>query len=127
LIALNESGTTIILTTHYLEEAELLCRNVGIIDHGEIVEQGSVKALLSQLDTETFMLDLAEPLAEIPAGSPAPITRVDEITLELSLPRGANLNTLFGWLSDNGVVVVSMKNKANRLEELFVRKTGSNR
>lgn len=127
LTQLNQSGTTIILTTHYLEEAELLCRNVGIIDRGEIVEQGSVKALLTQLDSEQFVFDLATPLAQLPAEQPAPMRQVDESTLEVSLPRGGALNALFSWFSAHDIQVLSMKNKANRLEELFVRKTGSQR
>ncbi|MEJ2682102.1 MAG: ABC transporter ATP-binding protein [Gammaproteobacteria bacterium] len=128
LTQLNQAGTTIILTTHYLEEAELLCRNVGIIDQGCIVEQGSVKSLLSQLDSEVFVLDLEYPLETLPSvvlasDAPAPLIRIDDTTLEASLPRGKSLNDLFAWLSARGVRVVSMKNKTNRLEELFVRKT----
>lgn len=127
LTQLNAAGTTIILTTHYLEEAELLCRNVGIIDQGRIVEQGSVKSLLTQLDTEHFVFDLVNPLEALPEGAPVPLTRVDALTLDAGLPRGAALNDLFSWLSAQGIVVSSMKNKANRLEELFVRKTGGSK
>lgn len=127
LTQLNASGTTIILTTHYLEEAELLCRNVGIIDQGQIVEQGSVKALLSQLDTEHFVFDLANALEALPEGAPAQLQLLDPLTLEASLPRGAGLNDLFSWFTAQGITVTSMKNKANRLEELFVRKTGGHK
>jgi ABC-2 type transport system ATP-binding protein len=127
LTELNRAGTTIILTTHYLEEAELLCRHVGIIDRGQIVEQGSVKSLLTQLDTEQFVFDLAAPIEELPADPPMQLRVLDESTLEVSLPRGSHLNALFAWFSQQEINISSMKNKANRLEELFVRKTGSQR
>ncbi|MCB1588252.1 MAG: ABC transporter ATP-binding protein [Xanthomonadales bacterium] len=121
---LNAQGTTVILTTHYLEEAESLCRNVAIIDHGQIIERSSTKALLAKLDREVFVFDLVEPLAEAPAVEGYAITRVDETTLEVDLPRGSALNRLFAGLDRAGVQVASMRNKSNRLEELFVRLTG---
>ncbi|MEZ5440288.1 MAG: ABC transporter ATP-binding protein [Lysobacterales bacterium] len=121
---LNAQGTTVILTTHYLEEAESLCRNVAIIDHGQIIERSSTKALLAKLDREVFVFDLVEPLAEAPSVEGYAITRVDETTLEVDLPRGSALNRLFAGLDRAGVQVASMRNKSNRLEELFVRLTG---
>ncbi|WP_413735202.1 ABC transporter ATP-binding protein [Sodalis sp. RH21] len=116
---LNSSGTTIILTTHYLEEAEMLCRNIGIIQNGELVENTSMRLLLSKLKSETFILDLA-------VKSPLPKLQgyrsllLDTSTLEVEVMREQGLNSLFSQLSAQGVQVLSMRNKANRLEELFV-------
>ncbi|KMV72157.1 hypothetical protein WB66_04250 [bacteria symbiont BFo1 of Frankliniella occidentalis] len=116
---LNAQGTTIILTTHYLEEAEMLCRNIGIIQRGELVENTSMKGLLSKLKSETFILDLA-------AKSPLPKLEgfqyrlIDTSTLEVEVLREQGLNSVFSQLSHQGVQVLSMRNKANRLEELFV-------
>ena len=118
---INEAGTTVILTTHYLEEAEQLCRNIAIIDHGEIRENTSMKALLAKLDVETFVLDLREPLAEPPACADMEISMRDEYTLEVTLPRQKSVNQLFAHLDQAGIHVLSMRNKANRLEELFMR------
>lgn len=118
---INEAGTTVILTTHYLEEAEELCRNIAIIDHGEIRENTTMKALLAKLDVETFVLDLREPLAEPPRCADMEITLRDENTLEVSLPRAKSVNALFAELDGQGIHVISMRNKANRLEELFLR------
>ena len=118
---INAAGTTVILTTHYLEEAEQLCRNIAIIDHGRIIENTTMKLLLSKLDVETFVLDLAEPVAALPAMADVKLTRVDDVTLEAEMSREHDLNSLFAALSSHGVTVRSMRNKANRLEELFVR------
>jgi ABC-2 type transport system ATP-binding protein len=118
---INAAGTTVILTTHYLEEAENLCRNIAIIDQGQIVEDTSVKALLGKLDIETFVLDLSEPLTRAPVLDGAEIVLRDPTTLEASVPKSRSLNRLFRVLEDEGIEVVSMRNKANRLEELFVR------
>jgi len=118
---INAAGTTVILTTHYLEEAEQLCRNIAIIDHGRIIENTTMKLLLSKLDVETFVLDLAEPVAALPAMADVKLTRVDDVTLEAEMSREHDLNSLFATLSSHGVTVRSMRNKANRLEELFVR------
>jgi len=115
-----EEGTTIILTTHYLEEAESLCRNIAIINHGEIVKNTSVRELLGQLNTETFLLDLAEPVSEVPSLEDFQIEKVDSSQLAVSVKRGQRLNDLFSQLSDLGLTVVSMRNRANRLEEMFV-------
>ncbi|MFC4820041.1 ATP-binding cassette domain-containing protein [Dokdonella ginsengisoli] len=118
---INAAGTTVILTTHYLEEAEQLCRNIAIIDHGRIIENTSMKQLLGKLDVETFVLDLVEPVAALPEVAGVRLTRVDEVTLEAEMSREHDLNSLFAALSAHGVTVRSMRNKANRLEELFVR------
>jgi ABC-2 type transport system ATP-binding protein len=118
---INAAGTTIILTTHYLEEAENLCRNIAIIDHGQIIENTSMKYLLAKLNIETFILDLRQPLAQAPAIDGYRLKRVDETTLEVEVSKDLGLNALFRALSDRGIEVVSMRNKANRLEELFIR------
>jgi ABC-2 type transport system ATP-binding protein len=118
---INAAGTTVILTTHYLEEAEQLCRNIAIIDHGTIVENTSMKNLLAKLDVETFVLDIAAPAAALPALDGIALRRVDEFTLEAEMARTHDLNSLFAGLSASGITVTSMRNKTNRLEELFVR------
>ena len=117
---INDSGTTVILTTHYLEEAESLCRNIAIIDHGEIIKNTSMKSLLATLDVETFILDLREPIGECPRVDGMVIVVRDENTLEASLPKQKSLNNLFAALDQQGIHVLSMRNKANRLEELFM-------
>ena len=118
---INAAGTTVILTTHYLEEAEQLCRNIAIIDHGRIIENTAMRNLLGKLDVETFVLDLANPVADLPTVDDVKITRIDERTLEAEMSRAHDLNSLFAALTACGITVVSMRNKANRLEELFVR------
>ncbi len=118
---INAAGTTVILTTHYLEEAEQLCRNIAIIDQGKIIENTSVKALLDQLHVETFVLDLCDPVEQAPAVEGMEIVMRDSVTLEASIPKSESLNRLFHSLEDEGIEVKSMRNKANRLEELFVR------
>ncbi len=118
---INAAGTTVILTTHYLEEAESLCRNIAIIDHGTIVENTSMKRLLATLDVETFILDVTSAPAELPQLPGIILRRTDEHTLEAEMARSQDLNTLFAALSANNIMVNSMRNKTNRLEELFVR------
>ncbi|MDE9497383.1 ABC transporter ATP-binding protein [Xenorhabdus bovienii] len=125
LKALNAQGTTIILTTHYLEEAEMLCRNIGIIQYGELVENTSMKDLLSQLERETFLLDLT-PRGVMPVVEGYDYRLVDAVTLEVDVKRGQGLNDLFSQLSMQGIQISSMRNKANRLEELFVGLTNNN-
>jgi len=123
---LNKQGTTIVLTTHYLEEAEQLCRNITIINHGEIVENTSMKELISRLDLETFVLDVDRVPDSFPTGGNVFFRKRDESTLEVDLPKEKDLNQIFNWLSENQVKVLSMRNKANRLEELFVQLTEGN-
>ncbi len=118
---INEEGTTIILTTHYLEEAETLCRNIAIIDEGRIIENDRMATVLRKLHTEVFVLNLREPLAVAPQlpGYRAQLT--DDHTLEVEINKDQNLNEIFAALTAQGVEVLSMRNKANRLEELFLR------
>jgi len=118
---INRSGTTVILTTHYLEEAENLCRNIAIIDHGEIVENTTVKKLLGKLDIETFVLDLCDPIEQAPEVEGVDTELRDAYTLLASLPKSHSLNALFRMLEARHIEVQSMRNKANRLEELFLR------
>jgi ABC-2 type transport system ATP-binding protein len=115
-----DEGTTIILTTHYLEEAESLCRNIAIINHGEIVRNTSVRELLTELSRETFLLDLAVPVSDTPVVEGFDIQRVEASQLSLVIHRGQRLNDVFGALTEQGLQVVSMRNRANRLEEMFV-------
>lgn len=118
---LNEQGTTIILTTHYLEEAEQLCRNIAIINSGEIVENTSVKALLKTLNSETFVLDLEQPLSTAELAGYQMKLVGDGSSLEVEIVKGQNLNDVFAYLALQNAKVVSMRNKSNRLEELFVK------
>lgn len=119
-----EEGTTIILTTHYLEEAESLCRNVAIINDGEIVRHTSVRELLAELDTETFLLDLAKPITQAPVLDGFVVEQVESAQLAVLLHRGQRLNDVFAALSERSIEVVSMRNRANRLEEMFVSMVG---
>ena len=121
LRATNARGTTIILTTHYLEEAESLCRHIAIIDQGRIVENDRMSALIGRLHLETFVLNLRQPLTEPPAVTGYALRRLDEWTLEVDVSKDRGLNELFQALSAQGIDVVSLRNKTNRLEELFVR------
>lgn len=120
LTELNRGGTSIILTTHYLEEAETLCRDIAIIDHGTIVENTDMKTLLAKLHVETFILDLREPLTTPPVLPGYPLRRVNATTLEVDVEKSQSLNEVFVALQAAGISVLSMRNKANRLEELFV-------
>jgi ABC-2 type transport system ATP-binding protein len=118
---INAAGTTVILTTHYLEEAEQLCRNIAIIDHGTIVENTSMKLLLSKLDVETFVFDVNNMPEQLPNLPGITFRRIDDHTLEAEMPRTQAMNALFDALTTHGITVLSMRNKTNRLEELFVR------
>ncbi|KGF66126.1 ABC transporter ATP-binding protein [Pseudomonas lutea] len=120
LTELNEKGITIILTTHYLEEAEQLCRNIGIIDHGTIIENTGMKTLLNKLHVETFLLDLRDPLQVVPQLNGYPVQLVDNHTLEVQVDKTIGITSLFSQLSLQNIQVLSLRNKTNRLEELFV-------
>jgi ABC-2 type transport system ATP-binding protein len=120
---LNERGTTIILTTHYLEEAEALCRNIAIIDGGRIIARDKMGVLLRSLQTETFVLNLRNSVKAAPQMAGYPLKRIDDHTLEVELSKDQNLNEVFSRLSDAGIQVLSMRNKVNRLEEVFMRLT----
>nr|BBJ04308.1 ABC transporter ATP-binding protein [Marinobacter nauticus] len=123
---MNRQGTTIILTTHYLEEAEALCRNIAIIDHGEIIRHTSKRELLKQLSVETFVLDTEQPLEAAPELEGFQCELNDDGALEAEVAKGQGLNALFVELEKKGIRVMSMRTKANRLEELFVRMVEDN-
>jgi ABC-2 type transport system ATP-binding protein len=120
LTELNEQGTTIILTTHYLEEAEQLCRNIGIIDHGVIVENTGMKQLLNKMTVETFLLDLKHEHQVAPQLTGYPCELVDSHTLQVQVDKNIGITALFSQLAAQNVEVLSLRNKTNRLEELFV-------
>ena len=117
---INENGTTIILTTHYLEEAEQLCRNIGIIDGGKIVTNTGMKDLLGSLNVQGFVFDLEAPLNEAPKIEGFPLKLEDPLTLIAAVSKDRSINSLFGMLTEKGIKVKSMRNEANRLEELFI-------
>ena len=118
---INDQGTTIILTTHYLEEAEQMCRNIAIIDQGEIIKNTSMKSLLSTLNSETFVLYLRQAISQVPKiKGPFDIKLIDEHTLEADIPKDQTMNELILQLHEQGLEIESMRNKVNRLEELFV-------
>jgi ABC-2 type transport system ATP-binding protein len=118
---INDSGTTIILTTHYLEEAENLCRNVAIIEGGRIIERDTMANVLRKLQTEIFVFNLSESLEAAPVLAGFKTSLPDDHTLEVEVSKGQHLNDIFAQLSALGVEVNSMRNKVNRLEELFIR------
>jgi len=120
---INNQGVTIILTTHYLEEAEMLCRNIGIIDKGVLVENTSMKALLARVDSETFILDI-DAATYLASANGFKIVQIDENTLEIELNKQQSMNHVFSELTAQGIRVNSLRNKANRLEELFIELVG---
>lgn len=123
---LNAAGKTIILTTHYLEEAETLCNRIAIINHGKIIQDTTKKQLLGLLNVETFVFDLTKPLlAPLPASDDFKIKQIDSMTLEVECEKSHDLNSVFNYLNAHHVVVASMRNRVNRLEELFLRLTQS--
>ncbi|SFD17116.1 ABC-2 type transport system ATP-binding protein [Thiohalospira halophila DSM 15071] len=121
---LNADGVTILLTTHYLEEAEELCRELAIIDGGELIARGTTGDLLRSLDHQTLVLELAVPTAELPVLADAAVRRVDDHTLELDIPRGTPVNQPLADLHRQGVTVAGLRNRSNRLEALFLELTG---
>ena len=116
----NEQGTTIILTTHYLEEAETLCRNIAIINQGEIVENTDMQSLLARLDESQYICDLKQPVSSLPVISGYHISQENPLQLTVSVPKNIAMNTLFTELSQCGIEILSIKNKSNRLEQLFL-------
>ena len=116
----NKQGTTIILTTHYLEEAEQLCKHIAIIDQGSIVENTSMNALLKTLRHQTFVFNTESPIDELPVIEPFVTTLVDNYTFELRVDNNWSLNDVFSVLTQHGLRIHSMRNKTNRLEELFL-------
>ena len=120
LTEINSRGTTIVLTTHYLEEAEKLCKNIAIIHEGNIVENTSMKSLLWKLDKEIFIFDLKKPLESLPNLYGYPCRMIDELTIEAEITKKQDINYLFTQLTEKGIEVISMRNKSNRLEELFI-------
>ena len=124
---INAAGTTIILTTHYLEEAESLCRNVAIIDQGVIVKNTSIKSLLQQLNKEVFIFDVPGDLQTLPILDGHRVAQLDEHSFEVEVDKGQSLNAVFTQLTAQGFDIVSMRNKANRLEELFVSMVNANK
>ena len=123
---INAQGTTIILTTHYLEEAEQLCKNIAIIDHGELVENTSMKDLLSRLDVQGFVLDIDTALDQPPSLPNFPITLEDSTTLNVAIQKDQSINDLFDQLTSLGINVSSMRNESNRLEEMFIEMVKKN-
>ncbi len=119
-------GTTIILTTHYLEEAENLCKNIAIINQGKIIENTSIANLLTKLNIETFILFLQQSIDELPTFENYELRQIDPKTLEVDVKAGQGLNKLFDYLSGRKIEVLSMKNKVNRLEEMFLSLVGNN-
>ncbi|MDA7730047.1 ABC transporter ATP-binding protein [Gammaproteobacteria bacterium] len=123
---INQNGTTIILTTHYLEEAEQLCRNIGIIDDGKIVANTGMKDLLGSLNVQGFVFDLQSPLDKAPVIDGFPIKLEDPLTLVAAVSKDRSINALFDELTKLNIKVKSMRNEANRLEELFIEMVNSN-
>jgi ABC-2 type transport system ATP-binding protein len=128
LTEINEGGTTIILTTHYLEEAEQLCRNIAIIDEGLIIENTSMRNLLEELDSQTFILDSPVEISAIPIFNfeDVSVCKVDSKCIEVTIAAGRNVNEVFSELDRLGIEISSMRNKTNRLEQLFMSRLNEN-
>lgn len=127
LSKLNQDGTTIILTTHYLEEAEHLCKNVAIIDHGEIIENTNMKSLINRLHMQTLIFDVENTLTNVPALKDYECRLLDENTIEVEIHRHQSINELFTLFNEQNIRVAGMRNKTNRLEELFIHLVSENR
>jgi len=127
LSEINAAGTTIILTTHYLEEAEKLCRNIAILEQGHVITHCPMKQLLQQLSTETLILDLKNPLTHLPENTPYQLQLSDAHTLEVQYDKSHSINDVFAFLSQKKIEVSSLRNKTNRLEELFIRLVAENK
>jgi ABC-2 type transport system ATP-binding protein len=124
LTELNASGTTIILTTHYLEEAENLCRNIAIIDHGQIIAHTTMKKLLLRLKQQTYVVELVKPLSQLPKLKNFRLLRIDDSTFEVTIRHNQSINALFAELSARKILIRSIREKSNRLEQLFLELTG---
>jgi len=127
LSEINAAGTTIILTTHYLEEAEKLCRNIAILEQGEVITHCSMKHLLQQLSTETLVLDIRQAITQLPQNTPYQLALNDPHTLEIQYDKSHSVNEVFDFLSQHDIEVSSMRNKTNRLEELFIHLVALNK
>ena len=127
LTEINKAGTTIILTTHYLEEAENLCRNIAIIEQGNVVAHSSMKSLLNQLNTETFVLDIKQAMTQLPETNQYSLHLRDKHTLEIQYDKSRSVNEVFEFLTKHNIQVSSMRNKTNRLEELFMNLVDQNK
>jgi ABC-2 type transport system ATP-binding protein len=125
LIEINKKGTTIILTTHYLEEAERLCKNISIIDHGKIVRNSDMNSFLREIEIETFVFDLKEKTSKNLSSEKFEIKKIDDATFSVQANKGTNLNSIFDFFDQEGIEILSMRNETNRLEELFLKLTNN--
>ena len=125
LVEINKKGTTIILTTHYLEEAERLCKNISIIDNGKIVRNSNMNSFLREIEMETFIFDLKEKTSKELYSEDFVINKINETTFSVQANKGTNLNSIFDFFDEEEIEVLSMRNETNRLEELFLKLTNN--
>ena len=125
LIEINKKGTTIILTTHYLEEAERLCKNISIIDRGKIVRNSDMNSFLREIEIETFVFDLKDKTSKNLFSQDFDIKKIDDSTFSVQANKGTNLNSIFDFFDQEGIEILSMRNETNRLEELFLKLTNN--
>jgi len=125
LVEINKKGTTIILTTHYLEEAERLCKNISIIDNGKIVRNSNMNSFLREIEMETFIFDLKEKTSKELFSEDFVINKINETTFSIQANKGTNLNSIFDFFDEEEIEVLSMRNETNRLEELFLKLTNN--